>query len=327
MKYRTNTVLQAVLVVADVILLWTALFSAGNLRGSLDWIFRSNGAELQPMATDFGLYLAVTGVWLAVTLAFGTYQPASNRMAYRELSDMLKALLMSAIVLSGFLYLTGREVALVHFWYFMALALLVLVIFRIALRIAYRLVFHRGWKSAIIAPSRVVVVGEGSILYDTLCTLSNCDPKEVALLGFIDYQADLDNAITEAAEHPGSRATAGAGTHNNAYASTGEGRRVAGDSAAASPLAHPLAHPRSSLVMTREPAPPSLEVIEPVHTRASARAAARLAGQPVDEGRWTSEGSTATTPRLQLVEPVAPAPSVEPEGGRAHIDSSPLGLA
>jgi lipopolysaccharide/colanic/teichoic acid biosynthesis glycosyltransferase len=325
MKYRTNTALQAALVIADLLLLWTALFSSGNLPGPADWDFLPNGSLAQPMASDLALYVAVAGVWLAITLALGTYKAAANRMAYREVGDILKAVLMSAIALSGFLYLSGRDVALGHFWSFIALALLLLMVFRLATRVVFKLAFHRSWRTAMIAPSRVVVVGEGQLLYDTLCTLSNCDPKEVALLGFIDYQADLENAISEAAEH------AGGSLAPERHAEREKKQAV--EALTTRPLSTRPLTADVNLGASALPdgvvhaQPTTLAVIEPVHTRASAKAASRLAGGAVDHGRWKFDETSPGGPGVQIAEPAASPIEDQPASNGRGMASSPLGLA
>src|SRR5437762_2633704 len=143
MKHRTNTALQTVLIMADLMLLWTALFSASQLREALPLGQRLSieGA----LAYEWELYISVAGVWLGVTLAFGTYRSGRNRMAYQELGDLLRAVLFSTVVLAGLFYLTTRDVSRLRFWYFILLAFPLLICFRFALRTAYRLVYHRSW--------------------------------------------------------------------------------------------------------------------------------------------------------------------------------------
>lgn len=284
MKYRTNTALQALLVIADLALIWVALFSSSYLREALPWGVHLN--YIEPFLSEWVLYLAAAGAWLLVTLAAGTYRAARNRMAYQELGDVLKAVVMSTILLSGFLYLSTRDVSRLRFWCYILLVISLLLIFRMMIRTGFRLIYHRSWGSAMIAPSRVVVVGEGPILYDTLCTLSTCDPKEVALLGYIDYQADIATAIDEAVDHPGSAAAAARQdvTRRDTYTMirpletsanrvinlpvNGNGHMNGNGNGNGSSNGHG----------NGKQAAAALAVVEPVHTAASARAAARISG-------------------------------------------------
>jgi lipopolysaccharide/colanic/teichoic acid biosynthesis glycosyltransferase len=319
MKHRTNIPLQSILILADLVLLVTALFSASLLEGPMPWGTRLDDIDAPFPAMDLQLYLAAIGSWLAVAVVSGTYRATTDRMAYRELADVIKAMLMSAILLSGFLYLTRRDVALIRFWYFIALSLLLLVVFRVAIRTAYRLVFHRYFRSAMIAPLRVVVVGEGPILYDTLCTLSNCDPKEVALMGFLDYQADLESAITDVVDQTGPLSAASLDGGKNGAHDTHRGN---GTSAPAT------VGPSNG----REPVPhlaaSALAVIEPVRTRASERAAARMAAVqgPGVRDQGSEAAAVLDTPSVALDAGASPLRA----GPLAHapsIGSSPLGLA
>src|SRR5436190_15619704 len=139
MKYRTNTALQTILVITDLVLIWMALFSSSYLRENLPWGIPLNHVE--QFLTEWQVYVAAAGAWLVVTIATGTYRVAKNRMAYQELSDVLKAVAMTTILLSGFLYLTTRDLSRLRFWYFLAMTACLLLIFRLVIRTGFRLIY------------------------------------------------------------------------------------------------------------------------------------------------------------------------------------------
>src|SRR5205085_9105417 len=144
------------------------------------------GTSLLPfdlLNTPWGLGATVCLVWFGVTMVIGTYGAAQNRFAYQELGHLLKAALVTALIIAGLAFVTTIGASRVRMFYFFALAVTLLIVFRLGLRFLYRMVSGRAWGTAMMAPARVVVVGEGNLLYDTLCTLSDCDPREVALLG------------------------------------------------------------------------------------------------------------------------------------------------
>ena len=198
MKYRVNTAIQGALLVADLVLLLAALLLSAGSTTFLPW--GGQPATAGWPGSWWALYIVIAATWLVVTTALGTYKAVQNRLAYQEFGHLLKATAVTTIVLAGMLFWTQREVSRAHFWYFIVLVVPMLMVFRMALRIGCRLFFHRTWGAAMVAPARVVVVGDGSVLYETICTLSKCDPREVALLGYVDYLEDLNHAIDEATE-------------------------------------------------------------------------------------------------------------------------------
>ncbi len=277
MKYRINASLRTVLIISDLVLILVALYSASSIGPRL-----SRGQSLLPvnlLTTDWGLYLVVGAIWLGVALALGTYGAVQTRLAYQEIRHLLKAVVVSGTLLAGLLFMTTFGASRLRFVYFFIIVVPLLIVFRLALRVTYRLVFHRAWGTAMIAPARVVVVGEGTILYETLCTLSNCDPREVALLGYIDYKEDLANVIN-----------ASSGSEKSLFTTTSwlnDSHLAAASSKSAEEL---VAVERNSYghydnmggsgynghnVGARHGASPMLTVVHPVHTSASARAATR----------------------------------------------------
>ena len=261
MKYRVNSPLRTAIILADLVLLVAVLLAATAITMSSPGNSSPSAASI--LVDEWGLVVSICAVWLSVTLGLGTYRAVQNRLAYQELGHVLKAGVVSGVALSGLLFLTSEGGSRLRLVCFLALALPLLMLFRLALRVLYRLFYRRAWGTAMLAPARVVVVGEGTILYDTLCTLSNCDPHEVALLGYIDYQEDLAHAVDESP--------------------AGNGFQAATDTLITDPLATPNgngAHaPAEQLVLAHGRSAgdgrASVEVVSPIFTSASARAAAR----------------------------------------------------
>ena len=265
MRYRVKTTLQIALIVSDLLLLWVALFASAFWAGS-----PQPGDGIALLFREWAFYAALAAVWAITTSALGTYRAVRNRLAYQELAHVIKAATTSYVILAGLLYLAAERLSTWRYWCFIGLSLAALVGFRLALRIGYRQLFHRAWSSAMFAPARVVVVGEGRVLYDTLCTLSKCDPREVALVGYFDYQEDLERALSKAMRQ---RTVTGLLTQVEAGRTDG----IPGGAYGLPPSGHESHDTArsSGLYKTSDYITPG-DVIEPLYTAASFLAAQRM---------------------------------------------------
>jgi exopolysaccharide biosynthesis polyprenyl glycosylphosphotransferase len=286
MKYRVNTSLRTTLVLADLLLLAVALFAASTLTGT----YGQTGARLPfgALLGDWSTYLTVCAVWLGVSMVLGTYQAAQNRFAFQEVAHLVKSALLSGPLMAGWMFLTADGAPRLRMLVFFALVLPLLIVFRVTLRILYRLIFKRAWGTAMIAAARVIVVGEGAVLYETLCTLSDCDPHEVAVLGYVDYKEDLASAVDAPADAEWLREAAANGALEPALVA-----------AATDEPTVDVMLVRSSSNGTQHQV---MNVVGPVHTSASARAAARWglgAGRPAVETATDLE--TVQTERMKTL--------------------------
>ncbi len=120
-------------------------------------------------------------LWVGVLLLFSVYDARRNLRVGDELTSLTLGSLLAGIALAGVLYLSVRDLSRLLFITFFALAYLLLVLYRLA----FRLAFASGLLSA-VQIRRVLVVGAGVVGMELAECIRRHHNLGLTLVGFLD---------------------------------------------------------------------------------------------------------------------------------------------
>jgi exopolysaccharide biosynthesis polyprenyl glycosylphosphotransferase len=147
LRYRvTGSVL-----VWDLLLTLLCLYTATKIRVTLDL---GQDLTLPDAQLPWQLYLAVALVWLVVFLLLTPQRALFTRSLLEAIGRLVGAVALASASFAGLLYLSVRDVSRLQFLYFVALNLVVLLVFHLCMR-AYARSRHR-----LYAKRRALVVGD-----------------------------------------------------------------------------------------------------------------------------------------------------------------------
>ncbi|MDD5367628.1 MAG: sugar transferase [Anaerolineaceae bacterium] len=142
-----------------------------------------------PFAVDFkgpfnipsSLYPTFSISWMLILVLFSVYDTRRNFRAIDELTSLTFGSLLAGVALAGLLYLTYRDISRALYLFFVALAYLLLVSYRLA----YRLSFRVGWLKS-IQQRKVLIIGHGPV--GTVIEKHLDEQKELGLqlVGYLD---------------------------------------------------------------------------------------------------------------------------------------------
>jgi len=166
------------LYLSDVLATVLSMVLAQALRRALPY-----GLPFEPSGGGLTLGIGALAV-LVWTLTFRWFEAYdSNRISHagEETLSVLSAILVSALLLAGALYLSYRGLSRLLFFYFVLIDLLLVLGFRALLRLAFK---ARGMQPA--AKRRVLLVGAGSVGRRTAELLQERGWMGLELVGFLD---------------------------------------------------------------------------------------------------------------------------------------------
>ncbi len=128
-------------------------------------------------------------MYASIVLIFGIILPMANvynvRRVFRAVDEVERVVLgvfMSSFVLAGTLYLSYREVSRWVFLYFAVVAVLLLLGYRVVLRLLFRILSKTlGWTAQV--PAKVLIAGAGRLGRQVVKILPTAD---VIIAGFVD---------------------------------------------------------------------------------------------------------------------------------------------
>jgi exopolysaccharide biosynthesis polyprenyl glycosylphosphotransferase len=142
-------------IVLDMLCTLAALDVARVLRDALPY-----GKDIPITLETPPLVIALTLViWFGVYLIFNVYDARRSAKFLNELQNVLAGSLFALLVIAGTLYFSFRDVSRLFVLYFFALNLVLVVGWRLCLRVGLRLV----GKDPTRRPHRVLIVGAGEL--------------------------------------------------------------------------------------------------------------------------------------------------------------------
>ncbi len=178
--------LSLILFAADVMIVPLGLWSSSVLRAALPI---GRGGALPEAATQIPpiLYLVSMLAWSISLAASKAYDPQVVLRWYNEALRVIWGALVATFVLAGVLYFTFRELSRLQYIYFLVVNLSLMLGFRAAFRIYYRIMGRTrpGLRS------RILILGAGEVGRRVAGVLLDHSRWGFDLVGFLDDDARL----------------------------------------------------------------------------------------------------------------------------------------
>ncbi len=184
----------------DFLLVDVALLLAAVLRAPLSALefVKEIG---QPVHLPLILYLLFPVVWVIVFLLFSLYDGRKNLRVVDECSSLFLGTVLAGVSMAGVLYLSYRDVSRFLFILFVGLGFVLMLVWRLAVRLAFRL----NWRFTKTQSRRVLILGAGELGHRVSEQIKSQPYLGLNLIGFLDDKfcapdhspdilADLDNA-------------------------------------------------------------------------------------------------------------------------------------
>ena len=180
---RFSTNYMALLFIVDGLILQIALWAAIELRYIVQL-----GQAVQPdlvrryaYAPGLELHILVGALWLISFLSFNVYTPRRIIYWYVEAQRIFLAHTISALSLAGLLYLANLELLRLTYAYFYVIALVLLLGYRLVLRL-----YPRFRRHTVGSLARILVVGAGKVGCDTIAEFQHNQWPGIDFVGFLD---------------------------------------------------------------------------------------------------------------------------------------------
>ena len=178
MKRETPYKYVLALYLSDVLGVLLSLVLAGWARQILPYgqPLGARGLGLTP-----SIYLMVVVIWTVTLRLFAAYDTNRILRFAHEVSTVLSASFVATMLLAGALYLSYRSLSRLLFVYFFVLEFVVLVVLRLAVRLAFQML-----KAERTTEQRILLVGAGEVGCQMAALLAERSWMGLRVVGFLD---------------------------------------------------------------------------------------------------------------------------------------------
>ncbi len=166
------------LCIADLVLTAFALRLSSALRL---WLPLGANVVLNNVTLSLYVYLMVLLIWTVVFQVFAVYDPKRTLRLVDKLQQLIPAIFISTLIFAGALYFSFRDVSRLQVIYFFGLDLILLLVWRLLLRLAFRLQGGRRYSAR-----RVLVVGAGKVGQEVAAMIQQYAWAGLELVGYLD---------------------------------------------------------------------------------------------------------------------------------------------
>ena len=188
-RFSINFAVFSILV--DLIVVTFSLWGVNQLRPLLNTLPFTKPIEVPP-PIPIEMYIIFPFVWVVINLVFTVYDGQKNIRIVDEFANLTMASLLAGVTLAGILYLTFRETSRVTFLVFFATAYILLVTWRVVIRLVYRRRNEQEGLSTI-----VLIVGAGPVGRDIESRIKEHSHLNVMLSGFLDDDVHKRKDLSE----------------------------------------------------------------------------------------------------------------------------------
>ncbi len=174
-RFSVNFAILALII--DIVLTLFALRLAAALREALPYGPNLGHTTLVPPY----IYAAAIVIWALVFSALSVYDPRRTLRAADEFQKVVSALIISALCLAGFVFVTFQNMSRYLFFYFVVIDGLLLFSWRVAYRLGRRL-----GNGRLIPPRKVLIIGAGKVGRRTAETILENAWMGFQPIGFVD---------------------------------------------------------------------------------------------------------------------------------------------
>jgi exopolysaccharide biosynthesis polyprenyl glycosylphosphotransferase len=177
--------LSIALFIADLVLVTLGLVVASELRSALPY---GQGGALPESATaiPWPIYLLALVAWGTGLLSSGTYEPQRVLRWFNEAWRVIWGAALASGLMAGVLYLSYRELSRLQFVYFFIATVGMLLGYRAALRVFFKLVGRTRGGSQ----SRILILGAGDLGRQVAKMLRDHGRWGFDAVGFLDDDSD-----------------------------------------------------------------------------------------------------------------------------------------
>ncbi len=111
-----------------------------------------------PQALPVQMYVIFPLAWVLIMMFFSVYDGRKNIRIVDEFANLTTSSLMAGIILAGILYFSFRETSRITFIFFVLVTYLLLVLWRVLVRIPYR-----ARNQTLGKISRILIAGAGPV--------------------------------------------------------------------------------------------------------------------------------------------------------------------
>ena len=176
----------------DAALVQVSLLSAFRLRFILpfgqvvvpDWI------DEYIYAPNLSMHISIGLLWLILFLFFSCYTPRRIILWFDEFQRILLAHTVAALSLTGLLYLANIPLLRLVFAYFYVITLVMLLGYRVLLRL-----WHRSHHDSSTSVARILVVGAGNIGRELVAEFERQHWPGITFVGFVDDDLEKHDTV------------------------------------------------------------------------------------------------------------------------------------
>lgn len=173
---------------ADIVLVTLSFYAAQRMRLILPF-----GAPItiRGVILPTYVYLIAIGIWAGSLISVNAYHPQKILKAVDETKRVLLASVQAVMLLAGFFYIFYREFSRLQFLYFSVSTTLLILFYRLLIRLYYRLRSRTG----VIEPERhrVLIVGAGELGVKVAKLILQRSRWGVKLFGLLDDDLEKKN--------------------------------------------------------------------------------------------------------------------------------------
>jgi exopolysaccharide biosynthesis polyprenyl glycosylphosphotransferase len=177
-RFSTNFAVFSILI--DLVVVALSLWGVNQLRPLLNALPFTKPISAPP-PIPIQMYFTFPIVWVVIMVAFSVYDGRKNIRIVDEFANLTLASLLAGVTLAGILYLTFRETSRATFLVFCLTAYILLVSWRVVIRLFYR---RRNVQEGL--NTRVLIVGAGPVGRDIESRIREHSHLNVMLSGFLD---------------------------------------------------------------------------------------------------------------------------------------------
>ncbi|HWR66602.1 MAG TPA: sugar transferase [Bellilinea sp.] len=177
-RFSTNFALVSIAFDAAVVALGLVL--AARLRPAFNPL--QAVADLsEPVSVPIELFIIFPMVWVLVNLLFSVYDGRRNLKVIDEYGSLTLAAVLAGVTMAGVLYLTYRDISRFMFILFVALAFILMLLWRAGVRILFRM----RWLGP-VQQRRILILGAGVIGRRLANHINEEIDLGMELVGFLD---------------------------------------------------------------------------------------------------------------------------------------------
>jgi len=157
-----------------------SLWGINQIRPYLGGLSFTKAVSVSPVL-PISMYLFFPLVWVSIMIFSSVYDGRKNLRVVEEFTNLTLSSLLAGIALAGILFFTYRETSRVTFLFFTIATYLLMIVWRIIIRILYR----RRYTVRGRIP-RILIVGAGLVGQEVKTRIDENPHLNVSLAGFLD---------------------------------------------------------------------------------------------------------------------------------------------